>query len=171
MRVRGHPAQSVSAYTPPDECESTVALCDAETQTDKLEMHGLAELSEAAELLEDMSTATPGISSITESRVVLPPADEAGAAEIQEEFEVVDDDEVIEVSTSSDEQILVQQEIMDPELENFVDNILQEDDYICGFCDGTGLDYFGHECPMCDGLGKIVDCSETVNAVGDAKPE
>ncbi len=53
-------------------------LCDVQTQTDELEMHGLAELSEVAELLEDMSTATPGISSITESRVVLPPADEAG---------------------------------------------------------------------------------------------
>ena len=80
----------------------------------------------------------------------------------------MDDDEVTEVSTSGDEQILVQEEIMEPELENFIDNILREDDYICRFCDGTGLDYFGHECPMCDGLGKIVDCIDTVNAVGDA---
>ena len=72
-------------------------------------MHGLAGLLEIVEVEEDnMSTATPGISSITESRVVFPPTDEAGAAETQEEFGVVDDDEVIEVSTSSDEQILVQ---------------------------------------------------------------
>ena len=83
---------------------------------------------------------------------------------------MVDDDEVIERSTSSDEQILVQEEIMDPELENFIDNILREDYYICGFCDGTGLDYFSDECPRCDGLGTIVDCIDTVNAVGDAKP-
>ena len=42
-----------------------------------------------------------------------------------------------------------------------------KDDYICAFCDGTGLDYFGHECPMCDGLGKIVEFTESVDAVGD----
>jgi hypothetical protein len=64
--------RTVPIYTPPEEFENTCELCDAETQTDELEMHGLAELSEVAELLEDMSTGTPGISSITESRVVLP---------------------------------------------------------------------------------------------------
>ena len=83
----------------------------------------------------------------------------------------MDDDEFIGVSISSDEQILAQEEIMDQELENFIDNILQEDGYICGFCDGTGLNYFGHKCPMCDGLGKIVGFNETVNAVGDRQPE
>ena len=83
----------------------------------------------------------------------------------------MDDDEAIEVSMSGDEQILVQKEIMDHELENCIDNVLQEADVICRFCDGTGLDYFGHECPMCDGLGKIVEYSDTVNAIGDAKLE
>ena len=62
--------RTVPIYTPPEEFESTFEVCDAGTQTGELEMHGLAELPEVAELLEDMSTATPGISSITESRVV-----------------------------------------------------------------------------------------------------
>ena len=109
-----------------------------------------------------MSTGTPGISLITESRVVLPPADEAGEAktqeELSEEFEVIDDDE----------PIIVQEENMDPELEGFIDDILREEDIICRFCDGTGLDYFGHECPMCDGLCKFVDNIAAVNAVGGA---
>ena len=39
---------------------------------------------------------------------------------------------------------------------------------MCGFCDGTGLDYFSHACPMCDGLGTNFDCIDTVDAVGDA---
>ena len=90
---------------------------------------------------------------------------------MSEEFEVVDDDEFIGTSTSSDEQIIVREEIMDQELENFIDDILQEDDYICVYCDGTGLDYFGHECPLCDGLGKIVEFTESVDAVGDRQPD
>ena len=75
--------RTVPIYTAPEEIIDTIEVYDAETQTDELEMHGLAELSEVAELLEDMATTTPGISSITESRVVLPPADEAGVAETQ----------------------------------------------------------------------------------------
>ena len=65
--------RTVPIYTPPNsDVSGTFEMCDAETQTDELEVHGLAELSEIAELLEDMSTGTPGISLITESRVVLP---------------------------------------------------------------------------------------------------
>lgn len=73
--------------------------------------------------------------------MVLPPADEAGAAEthltegsipkvheLSEEFEVVDDDEFMEKSTSSDAPSFMQQEIMDPALENFIGDILREDD-------------------------------------------
>ena len=68
--------RTVPIYTSPEELEDTCELCDAAVQTEDLEIHGLADLSEVAELLEDMSTGTPGISLITESRVVLPPADD-----------------------------------------------------------------------------------------------
>ena len=52
----------VPIYTPPEELESTFEVCDAETQTGELAMHGLAELLEVAEVEEDdISTATPGI--------------------------------------------------------------------------------------------------------------
>ena len=57
--------RTVPIYISPEEFENTCESRDAETQTDELEMHGFAELSEVAELLEDMSTATPGISLIT----------------------------------------------------------------------------------------------------------
>ena len=160
--------RTVPIYTPPSELENTCELCDAETQTDELEMHGLAELSEVAELLEDMSTGTPGISSITESRVVLPPADEAGEAETQEElseeFEVVDD-------TQSDEMIFVEQETIDPELKRFIDDAIGGGDCVCSFCKGTGLDFFGQDCPMCDGIGRCVEFIESVDAVGDKQPD
>ena len=66
--------RTVPIYTPPNsDVSGTVEMFDAGTQTDDLETHGLSELLEVAELREDMSTDTPGISSITESRVVLPP--------------------------------------------------------------------------------------------------
>ena len=72
--------------------------------------------------------------------MVPPLADEAGAVgtqlakgsfpevyELSEEFEVVDDDEFIGTSTSSDGHIIVREEIMDQELDNFIDDILHED--------------------------------------------
>ena len=65
----------VPIYTPTEESEGTFEVCDAETQTGELAMHGLAEHLEIANVEEDdMSTATPGISLITESWVVVPPA-------------------------------------------------------------------------------------------------
>ena len=123
---------------------ATAVLVDAETQTDDLAVHALIKLVEdIADENVITSTATPGIPVITESRVVLRPADEAGVAETQEEFEIVDGDESMNPSISSDEQIIVQEEIivrediniqgetMDPEMEEFVENLLHEDDVIC----------------------------------------
>ena len=55
-------------------------------------------------------------------------------------------------SISSDEQVIVQEEIiareditihgetMDPEMEEFVENLLNEDDVRCCLCSGTGMD-------------------------------
>ena len=86
----------------------TTELVDAETQTDDLAVHGLIKLVEnIADENVITSTATPGIPVITESRVVFPAAHEAGVAETQEEFEIVDDNENLNPSISSDEQIIV----------------------------------------------------------------
>ena len=53
--------------------DATAEFVDAETQTDELAVHGLAELFEIiADNNVITSTATPGILVITESRVVLP---------------------------------------------------------------------------------------------------
>jgi hypothetical protein len=161
--------RTVPIYTPPNsDVSGTVEMFDAGTQTDDLETHGLAELREVAELLEDMSTGTPGISLITESRVVLPPADEAGEAETQEElseeFEVVDDMQV-------DKMIFVDEQIIDPELEEFINGAIGGGDCVCTFCKGSGIDYFDQECPMCDGLGKCIEFMESVDAVGDKQPD
>ena len=65
--------RTVPIYTPVEESKDIFELCNAETQTDELAMHSLAELLDIVEVEEvTMSTPTPGISSITESRVVLP---------------------------------------------------------------------------------------------------
>ena len=108
-----------------------------------------------------------------ESRVVLPPADDGrrsrnSVAEFSEEFEVVDDDEFID--TSSDDMIFVDKGIIDPELEKFIDLAIGGGYGVCTFCKGSGLDDFGQECPMCDGLGKCVEFIESVDAVGDKQP-
>ena len=74
----------------------------------------------------------------------------------------MDDDENMNPSISSDEQIIVQEEIIvrenitiqgetiDPEMEEFVENLLHEDDVICCLCNGTGMDYFGENCALCE---------------------
>ena len=70
---------------------------------------------------------------------------------------------------------------MDPDVEAFVEELMQETDVICCLCEGTGMDYFGDSCTLCDGLGKLleyddeshrhVDESEAVDAIGDKRPE
>ena len=94
---------------------------------------------------------------ITESGKAPPPAEDGRQAETQsffevrestEEFEIVEDDEImiaIDEQTIAQEEIFVQHEIMDPEMEEFVEGILQEDDVICCLCEGSSLDFFGGE--------------------------
>ena len=86
-------------------------------------------------------------------------------------------DEII----SSDEEIIVREEIMEKEMEHFVNNLLQETDVVCPVCEGTGKDYFHNNCALCDGIGKLLEYgdgsgrhdneSEVVYAIGDKKPE
>ena len=93
----------------------------------------------------------------------------------------MDDDEIMIASDEqiiAQEEIFVQNEIMDPEMEEFIEDILQEDDVICCLCEGCGMDFFGGECTLCDGFGKLLDYGDgdhnhddAVNAVGDKKPE
>ena len=96
---------------------------------------------------------------------------------------VEDDDQII----VNDEHIIVQEAIvvqcesMDPDVEAFVEEHMQETGVICCLCEGTSMDYFGHSCTVCDGLGKLleyddeshrhVDESEAVDAIGDKRPE
>ena len=56
----------------------------------------------------------------------------------------------------------MQGEIMDQEIETFVEELLQETDVICCLCNGTGRDYFGDDCSLCDGIGKLLDCDDEV---------
>ena len=66
----------------------------------------------------------------------------------REEFERIDDDLIIEQSVSSDEQIIVQEEIMESNMEAFIEGMLQETDIVCPVCDGTGRDYFHDDCAL-----------------------
>ena len=84
-------------------------------------------------------------------------------------------------SVSSDEQIISQVEIMESQIEAFVEGLPQEVDVVCPDCEGTGRDYFHDDCPLCDSLGKLLDDgdddhrgaeeSETAYAIRDRKPE
>ena len=68
---------------------------------------------------------------ITESGEAPPPPDKA---KTQSKYNVLDNNAFIESSTSDDEQIIMQDEIndkgetIDAEMDEFVENILQEDD-------------------------------------------
>ena len=90
------------------------------------------------------------------------------------ELEIVDDDRTVgQVQTiddkipvqedimdqiiSSDEEIIVRAEIMEPEMETFVDGLLQETDVVCWICEGAGKDYFHDDCALCDGIGKLLE--------------
>ena len=53
--------------------------------------------------------------------------------------------------------IFVDEGIIDPELEKFIDDAIGGGDCACPLCEGSGLDYFGQECPMCDGLGECIE--------------
>lgn len=89
----------------------------------------------------------------------------------QEDFESIDDDhidvvdeqiivqeEIVEPSVSSDEQIIVREEIMEYEMEAFVEGLLQEGDVVWSICKGTGK-YDSHDgCPLCEGLGGCPLC-------------
>ena len=104
-----------------------------------------------------------GIPVGTESGEAPPPADDGRRAETQEEFEIVDDDDQIIVNDEHiivQEDIIVQGEIMDPEIETFVEELLQETDVICCLCSGTGRDYFGDDCTLCDGIRKRLNCDD-----------
>ena len=78
---------------------------------------------------------------------------------MSEEFEVVDD-------MQSDKVIFVDEQIIDPELEKFINDAIGGGDCVCTFCKGSGIDYFDQDCPMCDGLGKCIEFIESVDAVG-----
>ena len=70
-------------------------------------------------------------------------------AETQEEYELVEDDDQIIVSNEHilvQEDIIVQGETMDPDVEAFVEEFMQETDAVCCLCEGTGKDYFGDSC-------------------------
>ena len=63
-------------------------------------------------------------------------------------------------------------------MEEFIEDTLQEDEAICCLSEGSGLEFFGGECTLCDGIGKLVDCEDnshehgdTAYTVGDKKPE
>ena len=45
---------------------------------------------------------------------------------------------------------------MDPDFVAFAEELMQETDVICCLCEGTGMDYFGDDCTLCDGLGKLL---------------
>ena len=104
-------------------------------------MHGLKELFE--NVVDDdviVLSAASGISVVTESGEAPPPADDGRRAETQEEFEIVDGDDQIIVNDEHiivQEDIIVQGEIMDPEIETFVEELLQETDVICCLCNCT----------------------------------
>ena len=96
----------------------------------------------------------------------------------------MDDDDQIIVNDEHiivQEDIIVQGEIMDPEIETFVEELMQETDVICCLCNGTGRDDFGDDCTLCDGIGKLLECddeshqhagqSDAVDATSDKKPE
>ena len=105
--------------------------------------------------------------------------------------EVVDDKIIVQKeinqSVSSDEQIIVQDEIiirekfMEPLTVAFVEELLHETDVICPICEGTSKDYFHDDCALCDVIGKLLeygdererhdDESEDVYAIGDKKPK
>ena len=70
-----------------------------------------------------------------------------------------------------DETIFVDEGIIDPELNKFIDDTIDGGDCACPACEGSGLDYFGQKCPMCDGLGECVEFMESVDAVGDKQPD
>ena len=128
-------------------------------------------------------TATSGIPEITESGETPPPADDGSRAETQEEFEIIDDDDqlILQKDIIVQEEIIVQDKTMEPEMEAFVESLLQEVDVMCPVCKGTGKYYFHDDCTLCDGVGKLfdhgdesrqhVDELEAVYAIGDKKPE
>ena len=77
---------------------------------------------------------------VTESGEAPPPADDGRRAETQEELEIMDGDDQIIVSDEHiivQEDIIVQGEIMDPDVEAFVEEFMQEFDAICCFCLGV----------------------------------
>ena len=53
---------------------------------------------------------------------------------------------------SSDEEIIVQEEITEPEMETFVEKLLQETDVVCPICAGTGKHDFHDDCALCDSI-------------------
>ena len=66
-------------------------------------------------------------------------------------------EEVMDQIISSDEEIIVREQIMEPEMETFVDELLQETDVVCPICEGTGKDDFHDDCALCDGIGKLLE--------------
>ena len=162
-----------------------VELHSVETQTEELSVHGSTEFIESVvdEDVVALSVAS-GIPVVTESGEAPPFPDDGRRAETQEEYEVIDDDDQ---SIEIDDHILVQKdvivkdEIMVPDVEALVEEVMQETDVMCCLCEGTGMDYFGDSCTLCDGLGtpleyddeshRHVDESEAVDAIGDKRPE
>ena len=155
-------------YSPVKGVDNIVELHNAEMQTEELSMHGLTELVDDVVAL----SAASGIPVVTGSGEAPPPADDGRRAETQlaegsfpkvhellEEFEVIDDDvqNMIDNHILVQEDIIVQDSIMDPDVEAFIGNLMEETDVICILCDGSGKAYFGDHCPLCDGLVKIIE--------------
>ena len=130
---------TIPVYNSVKGVDNILELHSVETQTEGLSMHGLTELVEnVVDGGVIALSAASGIPVVTESGEAPPPADDGRRAETQEEYELVEDDDQIIVSDEHiivQEEIVVQSEIMDPDVEAFVEELMQETDaFFCFLC-------------------------------------
>ena len=115
--------------------DNIVELHSVETKTEEMSVHGMMEMMEGVVdgVVVTLSVAS-GIPVVTGFGEAPPSADDGRRAETQEEYEVIDDDDQ---SIAIDDHILVQEDIivhdetMDPDVEAFVEEFMQETDVIC----------------------------------------